>query len=559
MKTLLPLSLCVLALFSAGTAHAQEREILALTGASAIEELDEGEYERLEALLAHPLSLNATSLARLQSCGLFTRFQALSLTDYRRRNGDIRSATELGLIDGFSPESAAALAPFLSFFSAQSGNRPERQPHGHEQLLRAEWKNAGWGYAAKYRFTREGSLQASATLRSTARTEPGLPDTWSFNLALPFGTRPGQLIVGDYNARFGQGLGLWSGFSLSGLTTAESFARHPTGFSPSWSLSPDAPLRGAAAQMGFGRMNLSLAAAFPGLRARMDGDATAAVTALGAGNLSWIGRNAEASATFLSGQTRRIAADFRWTPGALGFFGEAALDLRSGTAGGVGGLIWSPAYQRKLSLVLRHYPVAFDGSLCGAVRAGSRCSGESGLAVGLRLPWLRMTADYARFPAKAQAQTKWLCQLPLTLREGLTLTPRCALRWRQGVRREEYRLEAAWTGTPWQAKVRGDLVRCDGTAWLAYAEGGCKTERLGLFVRTGLFLVDDWDDRIYVYERDVPGCFNVPAYYGRGYNASLCGSLRWAHSRLYLRIGGIHYVTDKPDRSECRLQYVADW
>ena len=102
-------------------------------------------------------------------------------------------------------------------------------------------------------------------------------------------------------------------------------------------------------------------------------------------------------------------------------------------------------------------------------------------------------------------------------------------------------------------------MRCAGTAWLAYAEGGCKTERLGLFVRTGLFLVDDWDDRIYVYERDVPGCFNVPAYYGRGWNASLCGSLRWRHSRLYLRIGGIHYVTDKPDRSECRLQYIADW
>ena len=558
MKRLLPFLLCVLIPFPLRTLRAQEKEILALTGAAAIEELDEGEYERLEAFLARPLSLNAASPMRLQSCGLFTRFQALSLTDYRRRNGDIRSATELGLIDGFSPESAAALAPFLSFFSTQTGGGPAGKRRGHEQLLRIERKNAGWGYAAKYRFTHE-SLQASATLRSSARERPGPPDTWSFNLTLPFRRRPGQIIVGDYNARFGQGLGLWSGFSLSGLTTAESFARHPTGFSPSWSLSPDGPLRGVAAELGSGRLNLSAAAAFPGLRARMEGNPAAEVSALGVGNLSWLGRNAEASATLLAGETRRIAADFRWTPGTLGFFGEAALDLRAGVPGAVGGLIWSPAYQRKFSLVFRHYPVAFDGTLSGGVRAGSRCSGESGLAAGIRLPWLRMTADYARFPAKGQAQTKLLCQLPLTIRESLTLTPRCALRWRQGVRRAEYRLEAAWAGTPWQAKVRGDLVRCTGTAWLAYAEGGCKTERLGLFARTGLFLVDDWDDRIYVYERDVPGCFNVPAYYGRGWNASLCGSLRWRHSRLYLRIGGIHYVTDKPDRSECRLQYVADW
>ena len=143
MKTLLHLFLCVLVSLPAWTLRAQEKEILALTGASAIEELDEGEYERLEALLSRPLSLNAASLTRLQSCGLFTRFQALSLSDYRRRNGDIRSATELGLIDGFSPESAAALAPFLSFYSAQSGNLPERKRHGHEQLLRAERKNGG--------------------------------------------------------------------------------------------------------------------------------------------------------------------------------------------------------------------------------------------------------------------------------------------------------------------------------------------------------------------------------------------------------------------------------
>ena len=559
MKRLLPFLLCILLPAPVRTLRAQEKEILAVTGAAAIEELDEGEYERLEALLTRPLSLNAASLMRLQSCGLFTRFQALSLTDYRRRNGDIRSVTELGLIDGFSPESAAALAPFLSFYSAQTGGGPERNRHRHEQLLRVERKTAGWGYAAKYRFTGKSSLQASATLRSSARERPGRPDTWSFNLTLPFRKRPGQLIVGDYSARFGQGLGLWSGFSLSGLTTAESFARHPTGFSPCWSLSPDAPLRGVAAELGFGRLNLSAAAAFPGLRARMDGNPAATVSALGVGNLSWIGRNAEASATLLAGETRRIAADFRWTPGTLSFFGEAALDLRAGVPGAVGGLIWSPAYQRKLSLVFRHYPVAFDGTLAAGVRTGSRCSGESGLAAGIRLPWLRMTADYARFPAKGQAQTKWLCQLPLTIRESLTLTPRCALRWRQGVRREEYRLEAAWAGTPWQAKARGDLVRCAGTAWLAYAEGGCKTARFSLYARAGIFKVDDWDDRIYVYERDVPGCFNVPAYYGRGYSASLNGGVRWRHHRLNWHAACIRYVGNKPRRSEYKLQYNFDF
>ena len=182
--------------------------------------------------------------------------------------------------------------------------------------------------------------------------------------------------------------------------------------------------------------------------------------------------------------------------------------------------------------------MGFGADLSGGVRAGTRSSGESGIAAGLQLPWLRLTADYASMPAREIAQTRILCLLPLTLPKDGTLTPRISLRWRNGTLRQEYR-----------------LVRCNGTAWLAYAEGGRKTERWRLYARVGLFKVDAWDDRIYVYERDAPGCFNVPAYYGRGFNASLAGGVRWRQHKLFLRIGGIRYVTDKPGRFECRLQY----
>ena len=124
--------------------------------------------------------------------------------------------------------------------------------------------------------------------------------------------------------------------------------------------------------------------------------------------------------------------------------------------------------------------------------------------------------------------------------------------------RQEYRLDAAWDEVPWLVKLRIDAVRCIGTAWQAYAETGRKTERFSCYARAGIFKVDDWEDRIYVYERDTPGSFNVPARYGRGFNASLVAGLRWKRHRLYLRIGGIRYVTDKPGRSECRLQYALD-
>ena len=539
---------------------AQERDLTALTGAAAIEELDEEEYERLESLRATPVRINTASLAQLQSCGLFTRFQALSLTDYRARNGDILSATELGLIDGFSPERAHALAPFLSFFSQGIPGQAGRDRLHHELLARAEYRNGLSGYAAKYKLAKDGSGSLALAARAGAREKPGAPDTWSFHAVKYFRKRAGKILLGDYNARFGQGLALWNGFSMSGLTTAESFARHPTGLSPAWSFSPDGPMRGLAGDLTLRNVSLSAAAAFPGLRARMDGNPKAPVSAFGVFNAAWTGRTAELSATAIwgpeqDGPASKLAADFRWTPGQVGGFGELAWDLRSRSLATVGGLIWTPGYQKKVSLLVRHYPVGFGADLSGGVRAGTRSSGESGIAAGLRLPWLRLTIDYASMPAREIAQTRILCLLPLTLPKDWTLTPRISLRWRNGTLRQEYRLETAWDHSPWLAKLRSDLVRCNGTAWLAYAEGGRKTERWRLYARVGLFKVDAWDDRIYVYERDAPGCFNVPAYYGRGFNASLSGGVRWRQHKLFLRIGGIRYVTDKPGRFECRLQY----
>ena len=561
MKTLRKGVLSALLLLATPLLPAQEKEILALTGAAAIEELDADEYERLCALLAAPLPLNAVSPARLQSCGLLTRFQAVSIADYRSRCGDILSATELGLVDGFLPETAAALAPFLSFETTGKPGQAARERKSLDLQLRGDYRSGTIGFAAKARLEHEGRWSLAASTRAPASEKPGAPETWSFNATRYLRRRPGKVMIGDYNARFGQGLALWNGFSLSGLTTAENFVRHPTGLSPAWSLSPDGPLRGAAADLSFGHLTLSALAAFPGLRARMDGDRTAAVSALGAFNAGWIGRSAEGSATVLiappaSGLRSKIATDFRWTPGKVGYFGEVALDLHEKTLGAVGGLVWTPAYQRKASLVLRHYPAGFGAGLTGGVRTGSQCRGESGISAGVGLPWLRATLDYARFPAKGYGQFRLLILAPLTYKDIFTLTPRLSLRWRQGTLRQEYRLESAYAGPIGQAKLRADLVRCVGTAWHAYAEGGCRAEHWSLTARAGIFRVDNWDDRIYVYERDAPGCFNVPACYGRGFSASLCASLRLKRHKLFLRLGGVRYTTDKPARVEARIYYA---
>ena len=90
------------------------------------------------------------------------------------------------------------------------------------------------------------------------------------------------------------------------------------------------------------------------------------------------------------------------------------------------------------------------------------------------------------------------------------------------------------------------------TAW--------KPGNLSLYVRQGVFCVDDWDDRIYVYERDAPGSFNVPAMYGRGLWGNVVLSLkvsRWM--KIYFRAAYTSYVfmeKKKPGKAELKLQSV---
>ena len=89
-----------------------------------------------------------------------------------------------------------------------------------------------------------------------------------------------------------------------------------------------------------------------------------------------------------------------------------------------------------------------------------------------------------------------------------------------------------------------------------------RSNNLTAHIRAGIFKVDHWDDRIYVYEYDAPGNFNVPAYYGRGVWTSAVLSYKVQRFlRLYLRASYIVYPLmdiekKKPGRAELKLQSV---
>ena len=520
-----------------------ERSILYLTGASCLEDLSEDELERLYSFESRPLRLNLAPLSRLVSSGLLTRYQAASLRDYISRHGDVLSVNELALVDGFSEQSAAALEPFVSFESASSrpgGNSLEKGRVKTETLARGSVKSS------------EGETLASAGLKVRTGNEDrwelslaGKKETLSASAALYGRGHLGKVVLGDYNARFGQGLLMWSGFSLSGFSSASAFARHPSGLSPAWTFTPSSARRGAAVDFTFSRVCVS---------------AFADVSGLFGANATLYARSGQAGVTFLS--PGEASVDTRLSLGKIDLFGEAA--VAGGVVAALAGLTFNPAYGVRISALVRNYPSDFESACAGAVRSSTKVSDERGAALGLDWGSLSLTADAAFHPSKGSSQHKAVLKFSPQIGDFLLFSFRAVCRYRpadDSAWRSELRADATLTiAQKFSLKGCADLCRCNSFSWASYAECGFKTgskPELSVYLRGTAFVVDNWDDRIYLYERDLQGSFNVPALYGRGCTSFLLTTLKWRSLKLGLRASFTAYPgmrEKKPGKAELKIQ-----
>ncbi len=593
------------------------KAILLLSGASGEEELDEQEVERYSSLLANPLEINLSPKSRLLSSGLLTQYQAASLFDYRLRNGDILSVSELAVVDGFGEETASVLAPFISFRSRALPGHPvsDSLRVSNDLTIRGAMKNGDWNYGIKYKLALEDRAELSLAARTTYSDKGSLlPTTYSFNLLFYGRKHLGKLILGDFNARFGQGLTLWSGFAMSGFSNSSSFYKRPSGLSASWSYSGIGSHRGVAADFLFGKMVLSSFLSFPGLRNWCENGKTPEISILPGMNLAWYGRSGQLSLTAFAGtaafaeimmgnwgaaadggnklhsdgnglfRAAKVSVDFRYSFRGVDFFGEASRDfLGSVQAAAAGSVVPLPA-ETKLSLLLRLYPEEFPSEYASGTGAWTKTSNEYGIALGLERRGCILTADFARKADDvSERQCKLLLKIPVQLTEKAVLSVRATERirpyetlvYRTGARCDidfsSSGISAIYgpeEGESWKLRYRIEGLLCRSLGLLSYIEAGRKSDRFAACLRCTVFRVDNWEDRIYSYERDAPGNFTVPAYYGRGYSLSAVANgkfLLWKKSfkavKLYFRASTVRYPlmkAPKPSSFEVKLQAVFD-
>ena len=620
-----------------------EDAVLLLCGAGTLEELSEDEWERYRHLADHPLDLNACTRSAMLSSGLFSPFQAASLLDRRMRDGDILSYTELGYTDGFTPELARALSHFVVLRSRNPPGKPS-VPQLHASLLlrtscsgsssvpaaRAALQTAAAHSTSGANSTASGKNPSAATsssasgkndafsgsaafgIKTAISLEGRLDAFWSarksysdrtfgpgtISLAIYGKSIPGRILLGDYSARFGQGLLLWSGFSIAGFSSVQSFRRNASGLSASSSFTRT--LHGIGLDLALGRSTISAVWSTP---------VQSTNPRLLALNYNHIFRTSSTGATLLADPGRLYAAsiDFRAGLPRLSLSGEFAFELLPASASaalapapasvaasaavpslaapavaasasvapvsaasatpqpdspaavfvpaGLLSAVWTPSYGNRLAVLARYYPQNWSQLAASPPSAFSTAKDEFGSAFLFQSARYTLSLDLARRLSEANWQYRLLASANLPFRLGLpgrtqrktnsstgidgTISVRSLSRFRPSQSlpfRQDLRCDLKLELNRLKLNTRCNLLWCRNFAMLGYIEPGFSDQFFSLWFRLTGYSVPSWDDRISTWERDIPGSFTVPARYGKGLALSCTSSLTIQRKRLRHRL-----------------------
>ena len=598
-KIFMAVMLISVVLTASGQEYDPMEAIAYFYGAVSAEQLDEDDVDRMEALVRNPMDINSASISKMVESGLFTQYQAASIAAYRQNHGHVMSMTELAAIDGIGKDFAERLSPFICIRTGTV--EPNRAGFGGEVCARGGWK-----------VSFDGSSRWSAGVKLKAETAAG----WSAGMAMPKtysekfdpkavaaylaweGRRSGlKIIAGEFGLRFGQGLALWTGMGMSGISTVCSLERRPSGLVTSSSFSANYTLTGLAARYSPGKFVISCGLALPGIRNITEfpndihlmpfADCTylldngqialsVYLDALPFGGLGNVQRCTEA----------KVSLSERWCIDGHNIFSELAFDFLPRAPAGLIGYTGRVCEYLRLGAVVRYYPAEYQASRSNAPRSLTKCSNEHGATLSGDFSFGKsveldrddeylssvsrhtgsFALDCAFFPQPKSKDDVMSRQVKLSLVWNFQIDRMFAMKFTSSCRvrtwgkplRGEIRADLLWRLLNYYASFRADVVKCNGVGLLGYADIGWKGSTLAVWLRFGMFCIDSWDDRIYVYERDAPGSFNVPAFSGRGLWASLAG--RWRFSRkgsLNLRLALTDYPfmkNKKPGNAELKFQ-----
>lgn len=274
----------------------EDRELLIsrieLIAEQTEDELDYTElFEDLFYFLENPLNLNFAPFEQFQRIFFLSDFQIHKIIEYRNIYGSFASIYELQSVEGFDRELIELLEPFVIISAEQPKaklNVSDVLKYGRHDLFlrysRVLQQQAGYvdlsdsakaakpnsyflgsqdKYYMRYGFNYFNKVRIGLTAEKDAGEEffkGSQSQGFDFYSGFAYMSDLGiveEVVVGDYQLEFGQGLTLWSGLYFGKSPDAGSLVRNQRRLRPSTSVDENRYMRGTAATVGLGNFKVT--------------------------------------------------------------------------------------------------------------------------------------------------------------------------------------------------------------------------------------------------------------------------------------------------------------
>ncbi len=414
-------------------------------------------YELIEYYIEHPVDLNRASEKELIKLPYLDRAASQLIISHRAEYGTYFSTNELFSVEGLPEELVSKILPFLSVIKTPTAEKQinEKQlPYSvsiRNRIIKDIQERRGFRYhnfeGSPEKIYNRVNLKYGNFLHAGLLTEKDAGEKSYYdylagyvNLTNRYGFN--NIIIGDYNVSFGQGLALWNSYGLSrGSDAIFSTKKSASTIKPSTGSSENNFFRGAAFQFSWEHADIT------GFYSRNSIDALVDSTTGGIISLSADGfhrtenerrkeksvlektmgisfdysfnsnlmmglllYNAKFNQSFIpstpydikGGNFRYISVYLDIILSKFNIYGEISYNEKS-TPAYISGLQISLSPEFSYSILLRNYPLDFisvHGSSFGQ-RSGAR-SGESGIYNGFRwrtsLGTINFYFDQFKFP-----------------------------------------------------------------------------------------------------------------------------------------------------------------
>jgi hypothetical protein len=631
-------------------------------------------YENLAQLLSNPADLNRVTKEQLQALFFLSDPVIESMLNYRQQAGPFLSVYELQNVPGMTRDLFLKIVPFFTVNAPgawQSSSLWNRIQSGQNNYLVLRYdqtleKKLGYqetappgskyaGSPGRYYTRFRSSYPGDYSFGVTAEKDAGEAITWSptrkqygpdylsFHAQVLNKGKLRNLIVGDYQAQFGQGLLLGSAFGIGKSAEAVTTIRRPTiGFMPYTSLYESGYFRGVSATYSFHKQ-LQLHGMYSSrwrdgnlVRDTLDENATISsfstsglhrtatelankntlfeqnvvggltfkVKTLELGVLlhhTWFNRDVIRKPTvynqfyFRGDQNTNVGAYWNYTFRQVALFGEVAQTLGKGFAATTG-LIASLTSSLDFSFLVRTFDRDYTSFYSNALAENSIAQNELGFYWGwkyqfskkfsftgyvdlFRFPWLRYrsyspsngTEWLLRFNYRPSRNILFFIQFMEETKQRNLSAESNLYTNAPGIKRNywihleyeaspqlQFRTRAQFNTYQLGENTTGGMVLLQDITF--------HTQKFSISGRYALFDTDSYDNRIYIYERDVWLAFTFPAYEGVGvknyilaqysFNRQVDLWLRWAFKRYTDRetIGSGGETIDGNRQNDVRFQ-----